>query len=109
LGFDRHDEVTKMIAERKVIDVDESPELAHLVDRISESQEATLLRRNGQAVAVITPLKKRRQRQVRVPTQEDVEAFAAAAGGWKGLVDADALIADIYADRDAEIRQPGDR
>jgi predicted DNA-binding antitoxin AbrB/MazE fold protein len=29
----------------------------------------------------------------------DTKAFERAAGGWKGSVDADRLIADIYADR----------
>jgi predicted DNA-binding antitoxin AbrB/MazE fold protein len=34
-----------------------------------------------------------------LPTEGDSEASRAAAGGWKGLVDADALIRNIYADR----------
>jgi len=29
----------------------------------------------------------------------DVEAFRSAAGGWKGLLDAEALIRNIYSDR----------
>jgi predicted DNA-binding antitoxin AbrB/MazE fold protein len=29
----------------------------------------------------------------------DVEAFRRSAGGWRGLIDADKLIEDIYADR----------
>ena len=29
----------------------------------------------------------------------DVEAFRRAAGSWKGSIDADKLIRDIYADR----------
>jgi hypothetical protein len=29
----------------------------------------------------------------------DIEALRRAAGAWKGLADADALIANIYADR----------
>jgi hypothetical protein len=29
----------------------------------------------------------------------DIDALRRAAGAWKGLLDADALIADIYADR----------
>jgi hypothetical protein len=29
----------------------------------------------------------------------DIDALRRAAGAWKGMVDADALIADIYADR----------
>lgn len=34
-----------------------------------------------------------------VPTDRDVEASRRAAGGWRGLVDAETLIRDIYADR----------
>jgi len=35
----------------------------------------------------------------RVPSPEDVEAFRKAAGGWRGNVDAEELIRNIYADR----------
>ncbi len=34
-----------------------------------------------------------------VPSGEDFEAFCRSAGGWKGTVDAEALIRNIYADR----------
>ena len=34
-----------------------------------------------------------------IPSREDKEAFRRAAGGWKGTVDADAMIENIYADR----------
>jgi predicted DNA-binding antitoxin AbrB/MazE fold protein len=33
------------------------------------------------------------------PTLEDVEAFHRSAGSWKGTVDAEQLIRDIYNDR----------
>ena len=33
------------------------------------------------------------------PTEADIEASKRAAGGWKGLIDADTLIRNIYADR----------
>jgi predicted DNA-binding antitoxin AbrB/MazE fold protein len=33
------------------------------------------------------------------PTAEDIEAFRRSAGSWRGLVDADKLIADIYESR----------
>lgn len=33
------------------------------------------------------------------PSEADVAAFRAAAGAWKGTVDAEALIRDIYDDR----------
>lgn len=34
-----------------------------------------------------------------VPSVRDVDAFRRAAGGWKGTIDADELIKNIYADR----------
>jgi predicted DNA-binding antitoxin AbrB/MazE fold protein len=34
-----------------------------------------------------------------LPTERDVEASRCAAGGWRGLVDAETLIRNIYADR----------
>ena len=33
------------------------------------------------------------------PSSEDLEAFRRSAGSWKGLVDADALIRDLYERR----------
>ncbi|MFI5399166.1 MAG: antitoxin family protein [Candidatus Binatia bacterium] len=33
------------------------------------------------------------------PSEADLAASRAAAGGWKGKVDADTLIRNIYADR----------
>ncbi len=36
---------------------------------------------------------------IRVSSGSDAEAFRRSAGGWKGLVDAEELIRNIYADR----------
>ena len=36
---------------------------------------------------------------VDLPSAADVEAFRRAAGSWKGLIDAEELIRNIYADR----------
>ncbi len=36
---------------------------------------------------------------VRVSAEEPGDPFERAAGGWKGLIDADALIRNIYSDR----------
>lgn len=33
------------------------------------------------------------------PSVEDIEAFHRSAGSWKGTIDADKLIRDIYNDR----------
>jgi predicted DNA-binding antitoxin AbrB/MazE fold protein len=34
-----------------------------------------------------------------IPSEEDIEKSRRAAGGWKGLVDGEKLIRDIYRDR----------
>ena len=34
-----------------------------------------------------------------LPSPEDLDAFRRSAGSWKGTIDADALIRNIYADR----------
>jgi predicted DNA-binding antitoxin AbrB/MazE fold protein len=39
------------------------------------------------------------------PSTADVAAFRRAAGGWKGTVDAETLIRNIYADRLLQTRE----
>jgi hypothetical protein len=92
-----------MVAERKVIDIDESAELIHLVDEVRAAEGATVLRRNGEEVAVIRPLKHTRRRRQRRRTEADVEAFRASAGGWKGLVD-EAFMEEVYRSRSVSSR-----
>jgi predicted DNA-binding antitoxin AbrB/MazE fold protein len=41
---------------------------------------------------------------LRVSSNLDFEAFARSAGGWRGTIDAEKLIRDIYADRLASTR-----
>jgi hypothetical protein len=95
-----------MSAERKVIDVDESPDLIRLVDDLGTSRTVTVLRRNGKEVAFVAPLPtSARGRRRRTDPDKLKEALRATAGGWRGLVDTDKLIEDIYADRDLPGRQ----
>jgi hypothetical protein len=100
------DGASAMAAERKVIDVDKSPDLVRLVDEISETTKGIVLHRNGQAVAEITPLPARsRGRRRKMDPAETARILRETAGSWKGLVDPDELIADIYAARDLESRE----
>lgn len=39
-------------------------------------------------------------------TAEDLEAFRSAAGGWRGVVDVDKLVKDIYESRRISTRPP---
>ncbi len=36
---------------------------------------------------------------LKVPSGRNLDAFRRSAGGWKGTIDAEALIRNIYADR----------
>ena len=38
------------------------------------------------------------------PNEDDIAASRAAAGGWRGKIDADTLLRDIYADRLVQTR-----
>ncbi len=42
---------------------------------------------------------------IETPTARSVDGLRRSAGGWKGLIDAEELIEQIYADR----RRPSDR
>jgi hypothetical protein len=95
-----------MVAERRVIDIDESPDLIRLVDDLDASHAETVLRRNGKEIAYVAPLPApNRHRHRRTDPDKLKEALRATAGGWSGLVDADKLIEEIYAARDLPERQ----
>jgi hypothetical protein len=95
-----------MAAERKYIDVDKIPELSRIVDEIEKSRSETVLLRNGKASALVTPLDfpEARDRELAIDPERQLEALHAAAGGWRGLVDGDKLIEDIYAARELPSR-----
>jgi hypothetical protein len=95
-----------MVAERRVVDIDESPDLIRLVDDLDASLTATVLRRNGEEIALVTPLTPSVRRRRRSTDPEKLrEVLRATAGGWRDLVDTDKLIEDIYADRELPERQ----
>jgi hypothetical protein len=94
-----------MVAERKVVvvDIDEKAELVHLVDEVRAAGGETVLRWNGEEVAVVRTLKHSRLRRQRQRTEADVEAFRASAGGWRGIVD-EAFMEEVYRSRSVSSR-----
>lgn len=92
-----------MATEPIAIDIDDDAALARALAEVERTCEPRQLRRNGQVIAVLhPPAPPRRSRRQR--TEEEKERdFRAAAGGWKGIVDADALIKEIYERRDADV------
>lgn len=103
-----------MDAKRKLFDVEDHPGLVSLVEDLRNADDEVVIRQHGEEIAVVIPIRERRQKRVpRVITDEDRAAFRAAAGGRKD-VDTDRLLQDIYADRDmsverGEIREVPDR
>ncbi len=45
-----------MVVERRVIDVESVPDLTSLVEEIREMREPTVLRRQGQEIAILKPI-----------------------------------------------------
>ena len=77
------------------IDISNAPDLLRLVEEVRTTRRPHILRKNSEDLAVLKPVAPARHRNKRARTRADYEAFRAAAGGWKGLVDTDKLIADI--------------
>ena len=93
--------------ERKLepLDISALPDLLRLVDEIVEADEPLVLRRRGEDVAVLTPVGHRAAHDNERGVTDDgaaERAFLAAAGGWKGLVDAEQLKERIRAERGSE-------
>jgi hypothetical protein len=86
----------------KTHEIDEASELLRLVEEVRSSNQPRLLRHNGEDLALLLPVPRRRGRRAAAP---DLAALRSAAGGWKG-VDTDRLLADVYADRKAADRAP---
>ena|SRR5437879_3273412 len=96
-----------MAEEMIYIDISNVPDLLKIAEEVRATQKPRMLQRNSEDVAVlmpVIPIQKRKAK--RTKTKVDYEAFRAAAGGWKGLVDTDKLIADIYESRKLSTKPP---
>jgi len=82
-----------------------SNNLADIFARVVHDQETIVVEGAAGEVAVLKPVRvpksRRRGRQL---TAADREAFLSSSGGWKGLVDGDKLLEDIYESRDISTR-----
>ncbi|MGH2561455.1 MAG: hypothetical protein ACRDJH_20515 [Thermomicrobiales bacterium] len=89
-----------MASESNVIDIDKPVDLGDVVDDVRATNEPRILRRNGENVAVVTPIGPAVDHSPgRVKTPEDYEAFRRSAGGWKGLIDANTFVEEVYERR----------
>jgi hypothetical protein len=67
------------------IDITNRPDLIQLAEAVCAANNPTVLSRGDVPLVVVNPVRKRRA--IRRPSEADIEAFRAAAGGWKGVVD----------------------
>lgn len=82
-----------MVKELSSIEISNVPDLLRIAEEVQTTGKARILRRDGEELALIIPLALTRRSQARrSKTQADYDAFRSAAGGWKGLVDADQLL-----------------
>lgn len=96
-----------MAKEMRPIDISSVPDLVRIAEEVRTTGRPRILRRNGEDMAMVIPIAHGRKRRAkRTRTEADYEAFLSAAGGWKGLVDADKLLADIYESRELSTKPP---
>ncbi len=95
-----------MSEDTSYIDISNVPDLLRLVEEVRTTRRPHVLRKNSEDMAVLMPVTPARHKIKRTRTKADYEAFRATAGGWKGLVDMDKLVADIYESRRISTKPP---
>src|SRR6266571_2774237 len=85
--------------EIKRINISDTPDLLRLAEEVRKDNRVIVLVSNGEEVARLTPPARKRRRRGWIPSSADMEAFRAAAGSWRGVVDTDKLKEDIYESR----------
>jgi hypothetical protein len=90
-----------MHEEDEPIDITAIPELRRLAEAVRRSGKPRLLRRDGEALAMLVPLAMNAARPLarRTLTPDDIAAFHAAAGTWSDVA-VEQFVTDIYAARD---------
>lgn len=92
-----------MAHEPRTIEIDDDPTLLHFFADVRESGEALIVIHEGKEVGVVMSPDQFAREGLRPAGREktdaDLQAFLNAAGGWKGLVDTDKLVEDVYESR----------
>jgi hypothetical protein len=90
-------------------EVSGAPDVVRLAEKVRDEGKPLLLEREGDALAVVVPVEWAKRFGLRAPrTEADYAAFLASAGSWKGLIDADKFLEDIYASRGRSAAPPDD-
>ena len=86
------------------IDVTNSPELLRIAEEVRASNVPRVLTHANQPIAIVIPVRERRASKS--PTAADIEAFEAAAGGWRDHIDLDQFLEENYRQRSVSTRPP---
>jgi hypothetical protein len=94
-------EYPTMTEHAEPLELGNTSELLQVAEEVRRSHTPRLLRHAGEDLAIVVPIvdRSKTHRRGKGRSEEDYEAFRSAAGSWKGLVDADQLIEDIYESR----------
>ncbi|HTE86077.1 MAG TPA: hypothetical protein VK821_15235 [Dehalococcoidia bacterium] len=98
-----------MANERRRVDVrdmTETPAWVDLLEDVKMTRRPAIIRADGEDIAEIRPIGRRRATGIRAKTKADHEAFLASAGGWKDIVDTDKFLADNEESRRLSSRPP---
>ena len=95
-----------MAKDMNYIDISGVPDLLRIAEEVRTTRKPHTLRRYSEDMAVLIPVTPTSHKAKRSKTKADYDTFRAAAGGWKGLVDTDKLIADIYESRRLSTKPP---
>ncbi len=87
----------------RIQDISNEPELLRIVEEVRRADEPRLLRRNNEDLAILMPAKPTSKRKPKgIKRKEDFDAFRSAFGGWRGIVDADAVKKDLASGRGSD-------
>lgn len=76
-----------MVANRRVIDLEDNPSLERLIEIVTQNHEDVDVRLGGKSVAVLTPAEESTTREM--TAEERRAAFLESAGSLKGLIPED--------------------
>ena len=79
------------------------PELLRLAEEVQTTKQPRVLTHDGKELVEVRPVMPVARGSLKSSkTQADLEAFRSAAGGWKGLVDPEALKEHIKTTRSSD-------
>lgn len=96
-----------MVRQGEAVDIDEmgaNPNAwRSLLEEVVRTKERRILQADGKDIAILIPINKSRQQRAKLPKRAvDDAIFWSAAGGWKGIVDAERLKRELAEARGSD-------